>query len=177
MEFAYSRYLRQTARCRCSEQTARSRSSEQTARSRSSEWTTRSGSSALSRPRVESGRRSTIVAIWMKSGYCRNLRCRRSSDIDEVWKKFGVGSSVARRSLEGIRRIVDYCRRSADSEAQRAFGAARQMNGEAHCRRSSEARTVEGVQRDATQGRKPKKPQKGRSFTNFDHGVFYTQQN
>ena len=49
------------------------------------------------------------------------------------------------------------------------------MDGEAHYRRSSEARTVGGVQRDATQGRKPEKPWKSRSFTNFGRGVFYTQ--
>ena len=33
-----------------------------------------------------------------------------------------------------------------------------------------------GVQRDTTQGRNLEKPWKGRSFTNFDRGVFYTQQ-
>ena len=49
------------------------------------------------------------------------------------------------------------------------------MDREAHCQRSPEAQMVEGVQRDATQGRKPEKPRKGRSFTNFDRRIFYTQ--
>ena len=73
-------------------------------------------------------------------------------------------------------RIVDHCRKSIDIEAQRAFGGARYVNGGAHYRRSPdgnmEARTVEGVQKDATQGRKPEKPWKGRSFTNFSWGYF-----
>ena len=50
------------------------------------------------------------------------------------------------------------------------------MNGGAHYQRSPdgimEARTVEGVQRDATQGRKPEEPWKGQPFTNFDWGYF-----
>ena len=37
-------------------------------------------------------------------------------------------------------RIVDCCRRMANSEAQRAFGAARWVNTEAHHRRSSDGR-------------------------------------
>ena len=55
------------------------------------------------------------------------------------------------------------------------------MNGEAHCWRSSdgiiEARTVEGVQKDATQGRKPEKPRKDRLFTNFDWGYLIPNSN
>ena len=50
------------------------------------------------------------------------------------------------------------------------------MNREAHCQRSlngiMEARTVEGVQKDATQGRKPEKPWKSQPFTNFGWGYF-----
>ena len=61
---------------------------------------------------------------------------------------------MAGRSLEEIQRIVDHYRESTDSEAQKAFGAARWMNEGAHCWRSPdgimEARSVEGVQRDAT---------------------------
>ena len=77
---------------------------------------------------------------------------------------------------EGIRRIVDHCRKSTDIEAQRAFGAARYVNGGAYYRRSlddnMEARPIEGVQKDATQGRKSEKPWKGRPFTNFGRGYF-----
>ena len=72
--------------------------------------------------------------------------------------------------------MVDHCRKLADSEARKSFGAARYMNGGAHYRRSPdgiiEARTVEGVQKDATQGRKPEKPWKDRPFTNFGLGYF-----
>ena len=50
------------------------------------------------------------------------------------------------------------------------------MNGEAHYQRSPdgiiEARTVEEVQKDAIQDRKPEKPLKGRPFTNFDWAYF-----
>ena len=50
------------------------------------------------------------------------------------------------------------------------------MNGEAHCQRSPdgimEAQTIEGVQKDTTQGRKPEKSWKGWSFTNFGWGYF-----
>ena len=67
---------------------------------------------------------------------------------------------MAGRSLKEIRRIVDHCRKSADSEVRRALGAVQYMNGGAHYRKSPdgimEARTVEEVQKDAIQGRKPK---------------------
>ena len=50
------------------------------------------------------------------------------------------------------------------------------MNGGAHYRRSLngilQARTVGGVQKDATQGRKLEEPWKGRPFTNFGWGYF-----
>ena len=50
------------------------------------------------------------------------------------------------------------------------------MNGGAYYRRSSdgimEARTVGGVQKDATQGRKPEEPWEGQPFTNFGWGYF-----
>ena len=50
------------------------------------------------------------------------------------------------------------------------------MNGGAYYWRSPngimEVRTVEGVQKDATQGQKPEKPWKGQSFTKFDWGYF-----
>ena len=49
-------------------------------------------------------------------------------NIDKARKKLGVKSIVTGESLEEIRRVVDYCRRSADSEAQRVFGAVRWMN-------------------------------------------------
>ena len=67
-----------------------------------------------------------------------------------------------------------YYRKSADNEAQRAFGAARYMNGGAQCRRSldgiMEARMIEEVQKDAIQGRKSEEPWKGRPFSNFGWG-------
>ena len=43
---------------------------------------------------------------------------------------------MAGKSLEEIQRIVDHYRKSADIEAQRAFGAARYVNGGAYYRRS-----------------------------------------
>ena len=50
------------------------------------------------------------------------------------------------------------------------------MNGGAHYQRNPdgilEAQTIEGVQRDTTQGRKSEEPWKGRSFTNFGWGYF-----
>ena len=50
------------------------------------------------------------------------------------------------------------------------------MNEEARYQRSSdgimEARTVEGVQKDATQGLKQEKHWKGQPFTNFGWGYF-----
>ena len=73
---------------------------------------------------MKSRRQSTTIEIWMESGYYRSP-VWGSSDIDEVRKKFGVESSMVGRSLEGIRRIVDHYRKSADSEVKRAFGAAR----------------------------------------------------
>ena len=78
---------------------------------------------------------------------------------------------MVEKSLEEIRRIVDHYRKSADCEARKAFGVARYMNGGAHHRRSSdgimEARTVEEVQKDATQGQKSEKSWNSRPFTNF----------
>ena len=54
------------------------------------------------------------------------------------------------------------------------------MNGGAYYWRSldgiMEAWTVEGAQKDATQGRKPEEPWKDWPFANFGWGVFYTQQ-
>ena len=50
------------------------------------------------------------------------------------------------------------------------------MNGGAHYWRSlddiMEARTVGGVRKDATQGRKSEEPRKGRPFMNFGWGYF-----
>ena len=59
----------------------------------------------------------------MKSGYYRNPAVGEARTL-MVWKKFRVKSSVAGRSLEEIQRIVDHCKKLADSEAQKAFGAA-----------------------------------------------------
>ena len=51
------------------------------------------------------------------------------------------------------------------------------MNEEAHCRRSPdgvmEAQTIEGVQKDATQGRKSEKSWKGRSLQTLTGGILY----
>ena len=66
---------------------------------------------------------STIVEIWMESGYYRSPATEEARSL----MKFGESSEsiVAGRSLEEIRRIVDHCRESAESEVQRAFGAVR----------------------------------------------------
>ena len=54
--------------------------------------------------------------------------------------------------------VVDCCRRMANSEAQRAFGAARWVNTEAHRRRSLDDRgSSEGRQ---VQGRESEEPRR-----------------
>ena len=84
--------------------------------------------------RPGSGSHRSPDKIWKAVNRLRNLDgtwllqkpcCWESSDIDGARKESEVKSIVAGRSSEEIRRIVDYCRRSTDSEAQRAFGAAR----------------------------------------------------
>ena len=63
--------------------------------------------------------RRNLDGVWLLQKSC----CWRSPDIDEAWKKLGVKSIVTGGSLEEIRRVVDHYRKSAGSEAQRAFGA------------------------------------------------------
>ena len=65
-------------------------------------------------------RRGNLDGTWLLQKPC----CRESSDVDEARKESGVKSIVAGRSPKEIWRIVDCCRRSVDSEARRAFGAA-----------------------------------------------------
>ena len=65
--------------------------------------------------------RRSLDGTWLLQKPC----CWESSDVDEARKESGVKSIVAGRSPEEIQRIADCCRRSTDSEARRAFGAAR----------------------------------------------------
>ena len=57
--------------------------------------------------------RRNLNGVWLLQKSC----CWGSSYVDEAQKEFGVKSIVAGRSLEEIRRVVNHCRESTESEA------------------------------------------------------------